>query len=226
MTAALHQGLDTLQQSCQVYQLCQNLTQWSERARASGRTQIGPLVKEPLQGFLPLAGQQGWAAHGAEQRERAGREVSHRLRPMKTIGRDALCSRDDVPAEVQKHHPVSPMADRQVSASLAQLRSWLLVLYRSAVGMWRASAFLRTKERRCAMYRWLPLVVLSALGVLGFAWLLRTKQGAHVRQQLTKQGKLMRKQGERTLGQVSRQVQENTQDLLNHGRRLVNTVTK
>jgi hypothetical protein len=76
------------------------------------------------------------------------------------------------------------------------------------------------------MRRWMPPVVLSVLGALGLAWLLRTKQGAHVRQRLTKQGKLMGKQGERTLEQVSRQVQENAHDLLNHGRRLVDTVTK
>lgn len=76
------------------------------------------------------------------------------------------------------------------------------------------------------MYRWMPPVVLSVLAALGLAWLFRTKQGAHIRQQITKQGQLMRKQGERTFDQVSRQVQENAQDLLNHGRHLVDTVTK
>lgn len=76
------------------------------------------------------------------------------------------------------------------------------------------------------MYRWMLPVVLSALGAFGLAWLLRTQQGTHARRQLAKQGKLMRKQGERTLDQVSRQVQGSAQELLNHGRRLIDSVTK
>lgn len=76
------------------------------------------------------------------------------------------------------------------------------------------------------MLRWMPPVVLGALGALGLVWLFRSKQGAHVRRQLTKQGHLIRNQGEQTLDQVSRQVQGSAQDLLNHSRRLVEGVTK
>ena len=76
------------------------------------------------------------------------------------------------------------------------------------------------------MHRWMLPVALSALVAGVLAWLFRTKPGTHARRQLTKQGQLMRKQGERTLDQVSRQVQGSAQDLLNHGRQLVDTITK
>ena len=76
------------------------------------------------------------------------------------------------------------------------------------------------------MPRWMPLLVLSALIAGVLSWLLATKQGAQARRQLTKQGQIVLEQGERTLDQVGRQVQGSTQDLLTHGRRLVDTVTR
>jgi hypothetical protein len=76
------------------------------------------------------------------------------------------------------------------------------------------------------MPRWILPVSGVVLGALGAAWLFLTKQGAHARQQFTKQGRLLRKQGERTLDQMSRQVQGGTQDLLTRGRRLVGRVTR
>ena len=76
------------------------------------------------------------------------------------------------------------------------------------------------------MPRWMPLLVLSALIAGGLAWLFATEQGAHARRQLTQHGHGVLEHGEQTLDQVSRQVQGRTQELLDQGRRLVDTVTK
>ena len=76
------------------------------------------------------------------------------------------------------------------------------------------------------MPRWIVPVVLSALGAGVLAWLFATEQGALARRQFTKQGQLVLESGERTLDQVSRQVQGGAQDVLTTGRRLVNNVTR
>ncbi len=76
------------------------------------------------------------------------------------------------------------------------------------------------------MPRWILPVALSALVAGVLAWLFATEQGARGRRQLTKQGQLVLEQGAQTFNQVSRQVQGGAQDLLNHGRQLVDTMTK
>jgi hypothetical protein len=76
------------------------------------------------------------------------------------------------------------------------------------------------------MLRWILSVSGVVLGALGAAWLFGTRQGARARQQFTKQGRLLRKQGTRTLNQVSHQIQGGTQDLLDQSRRLVGRVTR
>jgi hypothetical protein len=76
------------------------------------------------------------------------------------------------------------------------------------------------------MPRWIFPVSGVVLGAFGAAWLFLTKQGANARQQFMKQGRLMRKQGERTFNQMSHRVQGGTQDLLAQGRRLVGKVTR
>lgn len=76
------------------------------------------------------------------------------------------------------------------------------------------------------MQRWILPGILSTLVAGVLAWLFATKQGARTRRQLTKQGQIVLKQGEQTLDQVSRQIQGGTQDLLDHGRRLVDSVTR
>lgn len=76
------------------------------------------------------------------------------------------------------------------------------------------------------MQRWMLPVALSALVAGVIAWLFATKPGALVRRQFTKQGQLVLEQGEQTFNQVGRQVQGGAQDLLNHGRQLVDSVTK
>jgi hypothetical protein len=90
----------------------------------------------------------------------------------------------------------------------------------------RVHFLFRTEERRGIMPRWIFPVSGVVLGAFGAAWLFLTKQGAHARQQVMKHGRLLRKQGERTLTQVSRQVQGGTQDLLAQGRRLAGKVTR
>lgn len=76
------------------------------------------------------------------------------------------------------------------------------------------------------MQRWMLPVVLSALVAGVLAWLFATEQGEEFRRQLTKQGQLMLEQGERTVDQVSRQVQGSAQDVLNSSRRLMDKVTR
>jgi len=76
------------------------------------------------------------------------------------------------------------------------------------------------------MLRWILPVVLSVLGALGFAWLFGTKQGTRARRQLTKQGQLMLKQGERTLDQVSRQLTRQGQLMMDQGERAFDQVSR
>lgn len=94
------------------------------------------------------------------------------------------------------------------------------------------------------MQRWMLPVALSALVAGVLAWLFATETGALVRRQITKHGQIVLEQGGQTLDQVRKhgelllvqggqaidqvghQVQEGAQDLRNHGRRLVDTVTR